>query len=213
MSCMSDDADPPTGRGPGRPTVANDRRHEILSAFIELIAERGIEGATTSAVAERSGIARPAVRHFVGNRNELIAQTVSVLVDDYTRRLRQLAGVDPSTDKLIDVLFGPEWITTADATDAAFDALLYEASRHDTARNSIRRAYQILIDEITRAILEESESIDPADAARTSYVVLCLAEQNATLQAFGFDETLSAHCRDSARQLIESTIHRTNEPS
>ena len=45
------------------------RRQEYLDAFEKCVARYGIEGATLAKIAEIAGLARPLVRHNVGNRD------------------------------------------------------------------------------------------------------------------------------------------------
>lgn len=44
----------------------------IQEAFADLLAERGLDGVTLSAVAERAGIARTAIYNYVGDKHELL---------------------------------------------------------------------------------------------------------------------------------------------
>jgi AcrR family transcriptional regulator len=62
-------------RAPGRPRRA-DVEDRVLGAAIALLSERGIEGLTTSAVVERSGVARATVYLRWPNRQALVAAAV-----------------------------------------------------------------------------------------------------------------------------------------
>ncbi len=59
-----------------RPDVRDKRRDQILDAFEEIVARNGIEGATLARTAEVAGLARPLIRHNIGNREDLIATLV-----------------------------------------------------------------------------------------------------------------------------------------
>lgn len=56
----------------GRPSVKKQRAAEILEAFGKCVCKYGIEGATLERIAEESGLARPLIRHHMGNREDLI---------------------------------------------------------------------------------------------------------------------------------------------
>lgn len=59
-----------------RPDVRDKRRDQILDAFEEIVARNGIEGATLARTAEVAGLARPLIRHNIGNREDLVAALV-----------------------------------------------------------------------------------------------------------------------------------------
>ena len=53
-----------------RPSVKEERREQILTAYEQCVARYGVEGATLDKVAEEAGLARPLIRHNIGNREE-----------------------------------------------------------------------------------------------------------------------------------------------
>ena len=80
-----------------RPSVKDQRREEILTAFARCVALYGVEGATLEKIAAEAGIARPAVRHFVGNRDELVEALTAHVKKDYTEKVDQLFAYLPGT--------------------------------------------------------------------------------------------------------------------
>ncbi len=56
-----------------RPSVAAERREEILQAFEACALRKGLEATTLADVAEEAGLPRPLVRHFMGNRADLVS--------------------------------------------------------------------------------------------------------------------------------------------
>ncbi|MEO1142890.1 MAG: TetR/AcrR family transcriptional regulator, partial [Pseudomonadota bacterium] len=55
-----------------RPDIKESRREQIIDAFEFCVARYGVEGATLAKTAEQAGLARPLVRHNVGNRDDLV---------------------------------------------------------------------------------------------------------------------------------------------
>ena len=86
--------------------VAPERRRQIVDVFIDLVAERGLEGVTVDVVATTAGVQRAAVHHYVGNREDLIAAAS----EELSRRYEVIAGMGPSdaptTAGLIAMMFG-----------------------------------------------------------------------------------------------------------
>lgn len=64
----------------------------IQDAFAELLAERGLDGVTLSAVAERAGIARSAIYNYVADKHELLFQHAE---DRISRFVDELASAAP----------------------------------------------------------------------------------------------------------------------
>lgn len=92
----------------GRPSVQAQRKEEILVAFEKCVAKFGVEGATLERIAEEAGLARPLLRHHVGNREELIEALSGRFLakwEDYATSL--VAGLpdDDPAEALIDHLF------------------------------------------------------------------------------------------------------------
>jgi len=57
----------------GRPSLAEERIATILAATGRSIARNGVNGTTLEKVAAESGMSRSHIRHYVGNRADLIA--------------------------------------------------------------------------------------------------------------------------------------------
>ena len=56
----------------GRPSLKKERFEEILDAFEQCVARYGLAGATLEHVSKQAGLARPLIRHHIGNRDDLI---------------------------------------------------------------------------------------------------------------------------------------------
>lgn len=68
-------AKPNSGRAPGRPRRA-DVEDRVLGAALDLLAERGVDGTTMSAVVARSGVARATVYLRWPRRQALLAAAI-----------------------------------------------------------------------------------------------------------------------------------------
>ena len=72
----TDDGKPQGPQRVGRPSVRDERRKQIVDSFIELVAVKGLEHVSLDEVAGKAGVQRAALRHFVGNRDELTAAAI-----------------------------------------------------------------------------------------------------------------------------------------
>lgn len=79
-----------------RPTVAPERRAQIVRAVIEILAEEGWDGLTLRRISQVSGLSNGAVTHFAGRKEEMIAEAVRRHYAGYRRRAEQAtAGGTP----------------------------------------------------------------------------------------------------------------------
>jgi AcrR family transcriptional regulator len=76
---MADSSSAP--RRPGRP-VEERPRHAAIEATLDLIAERGIRGLTTNAVAERAGISKATMYRRWRTKEDLLVDAVAALVSE-----------------------------------------------------------------------------------------------------------------------------------
>ncbi len=93
-----------------RPEIKDDRREQILDAFEQCVARYGLEGATLGKTAEFAGLARPLIRHNVGNKEDLQDALVQRFLLRSKTAMEELVSSLPAEnrlDALLDVLFDP----------------------------------------------------------------------------------------------------------
>lgn len=87
-----------------RPSLKAEKTEHILQAYERCVALYGVEGATLQKVAEEADMARPLLRHYVGNQEDLLAQSIERY---FERQALSMAGLQDirSVDALLDALF------------------------------------------------------------------------------------------------------------
>ena len=194
---------PSAGRR-GRPSVAGERSTAILDAYIGLVAETSDPGIPVREIAARANVSRTAVAHFIGSRDELVAQTIQELSGRYQAELSHLTGPKPTIDRFLDVLFGERWTAHRTDDDRAFDILRQLADRHPAARAAVHDAYSLLVRELAAAIRRSHPGVDEQEARRAAYAMTCLAEFNPFLRSVGFDTDLAASTRAAAAAVLDA---------
>jgi AcrR family transcriptional regulator len=113
----------------GRPSLKAQRKNQILDAAESCILKFGLSGLTLEKIGLEANMARPLVRHNMGNRSEIIEALIdrflvrsAGLTKEYVAHLGQ---TKPLTE-LVDLLFGPKY-SNSDSI-ALGNALLVEAS-------------------------------------------------------------------------------------
>ncbi|MEM6706335.1 MAG: TetR/AcrR family transcriptional regulator [Acidobacteriota bacterium] len=191
-------------RPPGRPSRADERRAAILDAYIQSIAKQGSPTVSMGEIAQRAGVARTAISHFVGDRNALRRATIRELTRRYEGAIREAVGPDPTPAHIVHLLFSPAWTTQRSAEDRAFDLLQATASQHAETREAIRASYNLLIDALGVAIVRHSEATEER-ATAIAYSIVCMAETNTVLLDVGFPEERSRDASALARAMLPAT--------
>ena len=186
----------------GRPSVAAERREQILDATMATIAEHGIHGTTLDRIADAAGMSRGHVRHFVGNRDRLLLDTAIAVFADESGRVGSILPSDlADIGGALDYLFGPEF-ASPDRENAVVLGLV-ELSRVTPAiADVLTTAYTAtrlqLADLVARAHPDTSEE----SCLTAAYGVLTCALGSVFLGDFDHDPSRMARTRAAAESLL-----------
>lgn len=124
-----------------RPSVQRERREEILDAFERCIIKYGVDGAGLQKIADEAGLARPLIRHHVGNREALLDSLVERFIarsDALVAETEAALPAEGRVDVLLDILFSPEYQTSQHAT-ALYQSLSIAAQTRPALLDQIKR--------------------------------------------------------------------------
>ena len=183
----------------GRPSLKDQRRREIVEAFIALVAVQGLEHVSLDDVATDAGVQRAALRHFVGNRDQLIEAAIAEIT-----RLA-LAGLEIRLNftKLIAMLFDPGRMKSFDVADRAWSELMPEAMRSPHTRAVIKECYDELLALISHALRQRHPTAARSQIADTAYAIACMAEHNYLFQRLGYPQARCKGLKDAALALAD----------
>ncbi|MFR9750896.1 TetR/AcrR family transcriptional regulator [Nocardia sp. 004] len=130
------------------------RSEEILAAYVRCIARFGLEGATQERIADEAGVKRPMLRHYLGNREQMIASLTRYVTERFTRETRELeaelASTTTPTD-LIDMIFLSQGASEADLF-LAYQALIVAADSNPGMREPLVDCFQQFLDAIENTL-------------------------------------------------------------
>lgn len=114
-----------------RPSLKETRSEEILDAFMRCVARYGLDGSTLERISAEAGVGRPLLRHYLGNRDQMVAQ----LLDHVARKFEQLTlnvfntlPPEGRLDALMTSLFERPGHSSENAS--VFQALVAASDRH-----------------------------------------------------------------------------------
>ena len=117
--------------------VYGEGRDRLISATIEVVAERGLRGLTFRSVSERAGVSNTLVARHFGTREALLAAATDWAVERSIKStgLLELGAGDEFADSLLD------FIAETPELQAFQYEMILEARRNPTFRAPVERLY------------------------------------------------------------------------
>lgn len=189
----------------GRPSLAAERTRQILDAVERCVARTGLVRLTLDDVAREAGLKRSQLRHFVGNRDDLIRAAILHFSEAYwTSYADAVARVAPDErlDVVLNFLFEGAFVHEHPDEERVLDAIIAGTAGDPIARQALRDLYERFhrsaADELRRAFPEAR----PEDVVDVSYALMSLAESHATFVHLELDVARSERALRLARQWI-----------
>lgn len=189
----------------GRPSLADERRPQILEAFEACVLKHGLEGSSLERIAAEAGLPRSLIRHYCGNREDLTRALIDGIIDrtvSFYRDIIGRAGAAGGTRALVDYLLGAEFADSRD--DALIDALMAVSHRDPRVREQLRQKYGTFERSVRRELRGAFPAAGAGDVRATAYALMCLAVGNASMH----DLELPARGRDDARRVAMALVER-----
>ena len=194
----------------GRPSVAAERRTQILDATIRCIGAHGVAGTTLDRIAEEAGMARGHVRHFAGNRDEILLAAARYFyfgdedepdaADPASPEHSVLPAEVRSLSDAVEYLFGE---FAAPGTDNAVALALVDAARDSPEiRDVVVGAYAGARSRIAALLEVEHPDASPGARRRVAYGVLAIALGHVFLRDIGIADDPDQSPRADAERLI-----------
>ena len=71
----------------GRKSLSEERAKQIINAFATCILKYGLHDSSLERIAEEAGVKRSIIRHYIGNRNEVLKALVDRITCRYIQEL------------------------------------------------------------------------------------------------------------------------------
>jgi AcrR family transcriptional regulator len=191
----------------GRKSLKEIRVNEILDAFERCLTKKGLQGTTLDNIAEEAGLARRMIRHYIGNRTDLIDAAVERIIEKFTLSVFNALNQFERTERFngaLDYLFS-EAFNELPATKLV--AALLAVSLYD---EQVCRAVKTLYDSFHLGLDHElkTQTPDAPDRQRlqTAYSIMCLSFGGGWMRNIGFDPSLNAQNKIIAQSLIDQLL-------
>ena len=140
-----------------------ETRQRLLDAAAELFAERGVEGSSVDAIAERAERTSGAVYDHFGGKDGLLFALLEGWVDD----VAVVIGAELATATTLDERLASIWrnVTDPPTGDGRWIALEHElwsyAARNEAAREHLARRYRAAWDGVDEAVADWTQDDGP----------------------------------------------------
>lgn len=196
-----------------RPSIKKQRTEEILIAFSRCLAKFGLAGSTLERLAEESGLQRSLVRHYVGNRENLIRLLADKTLHDYQVMTDQLflavQGMEGRArlNALLDLLFDPQYRSSAEST-LVLEALM-NASANDfpELKQPIADWMNGFSQRLSQTLHEVHPLVKVDQCDAVSFGILSIYFNLDALSPIGLSTAYQQTARQAAQLLLDS-LHR-----
>jgi AcrR family transcriptional regulator len=186
-----------------RPSVAQERRRQIVDATIQTIATHGITGASLERIAAGAGMSRGHVRHFAGNREELLREAARAFYYEGAEGESILPAGTTDLQASLAFLFGAEF--AAPGNDNAVVLGFVEAARSDPVlADLLVAAYNGTHQTLAAHLAAAYPDASPTSCDAVAYGVVGIALHNVFLSDIASAATGTQTARAAAERLIST---------
>ena len=188
----------------GRPSKKAERTEEIFQAFQRCVIRFGLEGSTLERIAEEAGLQRSLVRHYVGNRSELVEQLAERTIEQSNQQWTALEAHLPATgisQPLLDILFDYE---SSSDISLLFQALLFSAAQDASLKQKLKDWTEHNITAISQLLRRDYPDADAGTLKSVAFGLLSLYFNLDSLSPLELMSDYRLPARQAAEQLLSA---------
>lgn len=190
----------------GRKSRAEERREELLAAFGRCIITYGLEGTSLEQIADEAGMTRSVIRHYIGNRDELVNALIEHIIAQYAGQLEAAYATVPPDQVVaytLDRLFAGEALLDPRDT-IIINVLMTAKDRYPQAKRLLVAMFEAMIESFSADLHHTYPQAPAAQCRQVAYALICMAEMHESFSWLGVDRTYTATARTAAEALIQT---------
>lgn len=186
----------------GRKSLEKIRTQQLLEAFIACIPENGVDGTSLEKIAEKAGVTRSIIRHYIGNRETLMAELIDHIIRTSLVEFERILN-DPQKsvkERLNSVLFAArdDWQTDK----IILNELVNAREQSPRIQRQIAALIETMIDQITTALHKEIPHRSREEVRELAYIFFCISIATDTLVWMGISPSLTRFGPTFAQDLL-----------
>lgn len=190
----------------GRPSKATERKEEILDAFEVLIRRHGLEGASMDMLAEEVGCRRGLIRHYLGNRDDLVRALVERLIETGRQEI-PTDWSNVSSEQIKDDILR-ELFSSSGAEDEHYQILLRALwmthERDELTRQLLGELYEEWLRQLCQGLSRAYPHSSRAEQNQVAYGLMCLADGHFSMDSLELRKQGLNQVKRGALQLMSS---------
>lgn len=191
----------------GRRDLTEERTVEILKAFARCIVRYGLD-TSLDQVAQEAQMTRSIIRHYIGNREEVVNTLIERIGASYLAELDAAAATLPE-DQLIPATLDYLFAYTASEEEDNYEKLVFivmmtAKERYPQAKKTLVRMFEALVELFSVDLCKAYPQADADRCREVAYSILALSMSNDAFAWLGMDQTYRRAARASAEALIRT---------
>jgi AcrR family transcriptional regulator len=185
----------------GRPSLAAERRPQLLEAYADCLVRYGVEGTTLDRVAKQAGVTRGLVRHYLGNRDEVIRALGDWARDGYLAWFDEVAERSPGDEAqtFLDMVVSEQPARLV----AVLDALFAEAGRDPYIAEVLRDVYEAFFRWTVQALGRAFPKADAGERRQVALALMSFGWADAGYDVIGFRPSRGRDYRAVTQRLLD----------
>lgn len=192
----------------GRKDLTEQRHKDILDAFERCLIKYGLDESTMERVAQEAGKSRNIIRHYIGNREDLIAAFVERILSRIKQVSEEILANTPKQKlipSVLDFLFEERKADAPpDLGERMLGGMWHIREQSPKAQQALLNFYQEFEKILTEGLDRLYPDVSEAKCREVAYSIICLAETNWVLGTVGVDVNHTRMARRSAEYLMQS---------
>ena len=190
----------------GRPSLAEARREEILDAFARCVIRYGLEGSSLERIAEEAGMRRSILRHYVGNRIDLVRALCDRVVqndrDDLDQYFQAIRPED-RIKRLLELLV-PSRPRETTASLLVIESLIAAGDDDPVVQQKMREYVDQFVKRVAEQLRLEYPNRSPQQCWRVAYGAVAICFNEASLVPLDLPNRFSNASRHCVQVLLDS---------
>lgn len=191
----------------GRKNLTEQRHEDILEAFERCLIKYGLDESTLERVAQEAGKSRNIIRHYIGNREDLVAAFVERVLSRIKQVSEEILANTPKQKlipKVLDFLFEERSaVSPPDLGERMLGGMWHIREQNPKVQQALLNFYQEFEKILTEGLSRLYPDVSAKKCQEVSYSIICLAETNWVLGSVGVDVSHTRMARRSAEYLLQ----------
>lgn len=183
-----------------------ERTEQILDAFEQCILRHGLESSSLEKVAEEAGMKRPIIRHYVGNRDDLVMALTKRFIARYRSRTETMMdslGEKNRVATLLDILFSDQESESAESV-LIFENLILAATRMEPICTLLSEWTAEFLGIVAAEIAQAFPKAKAKDHQEVAWGLVSIYYNHVSLMGLGLPKKISANSRRAAQRLVNT---------